>query len=48
MSKQCSFPECACVKWCAVKIGIRIPDRRDAVEKADTDQALDTVDRDFK
>jgi hypothetical protein len=26
--EQCSFPNCACLKWCAVKIGKRVPDRQ--------------------
>ena len=24
---ECTFPACTCIKWCAVKIGKRVPDR---------------------
>ena len=27
--EQCSHPECGCIKWCAVKIGHRVPTKAD-------------------
>lgn len=27
--EECSFPDCRCLKWCAVKIGVRVPDRKE-------------------